>query len=276
MDGFTRRSRGDLVYHTAAVLEAPELAHGFSTRLGGVSGGDYASLNLRSATVCGDRQENVEENYRRLCAALGADVSRVVLARQVHSDRVLQVTEADAGKGLWRRRDYDADALMTDCPDLPLVVFSADCMVILLWAPGAGAVAAVHAGWRGTALGIAGKAVRELARAYGARPAELRAAIGPGIGPCCFETHDDVPRAMLASPMGEEARPFLRPAGTKWQVDLKGINRRQLELAGVPAERIAVSGLCTACHPELYWSHRRMGDRRGVQGAVILRREAAV
>ena len=266
---FIQHQAGDLLYHTAENLDAiPGVIHGFSTRLGGVSTGALASLNLRGAAASGDRPEHVTENYRRFCAALGVDESRSVLSCQVHRDTVRVVTGADAGKGLVLPRDYEADALITCVPGLPLFVFSADCMVILLCDPEAGCVGAVHAGWRGTALEIVKKAVKAMERQLGARPGRIRAAIGAGIGQCCFETDGDVPGAMERA-MGAETAPFLRRRGEKWLVDLKGLNRRQLEQAGVPAGQIDVSGLCTACHPEWYWSHRKMGDARGVQAAAI-------
>ncbi len=266
---FTQHDSNGVIYHTADALSAlPGIRHGFSTRLGGVSEGPLTSLNLRSAVASGDSRANVEENFRRLCAALGTDVSRVVLTHQVHRDTIRVVTGEDAGKGLWRRRDYDADAFITDQPGLPIAVFSADCIVVLLCDPVRRAVGAVHAGWRGTALNITGQTVGAMIRTFGTDPADLVCAIGAGIGPCCFETHDDVPEAMRAA-YGEEAEPFLRPKGMKWTVDLKGLNRRSLERCGVPRENISVSALCTACHPELYWSHRAMGDARGVQCAMI-------
>ena len=112
--------------------------------------------------------------------------------------------------------------------------------------------------------------VETMKKAYGTDPEHIRAAVGAGIGQCCFETHDDVPEAMLAA-LGDEAKPFIKAAGEKWQVDLKGLNHRWLTLAGVPEEQIDVCELCTACHPELYWSHRKMGDARGVQGAAIMK-----
>ena len=259
-----------LVYHTASNLDAIQgVAHGFSTRLGGVSTGALASLNLRGADAGGDAPEHVLENYRRFCAVIGAADSRVVLSHQVHGDIVRVVTEQDAGKGLYRQRDYAADALITDRPDLPLFVFSADCIVILLCDPVAGCVGAVHAGWRGTALRIVQKTVEQMAAEFGAQPERIQAAIGAGIAVCCFETDADVPQAM-ADAMGQEAQPFLQRRGEKWMVDLKGLNRRQLELAGVPGKQVEVSDLCTACHPELYWSHRKMGNARGVQAAAIL------
>lgn len=252
-------------------LTSPQLSgvhHGFSTRLGGVSAPPWDSLNLR--TGCGDRPEALRENYRRFCAAIGADVERVVLARQVHETTVRTVTAADAGKGLWRERDYTADALITNEKNLPLAVFSADCGILLLHDPVTGAVGGVHAGWRGCAGSIVEKTVREMGRVYGAAPADIRAAVGPCIGRCCFETDSDVPDAMRAA-LGAGAEPYLEKRGAKWHVDLAGLNRQWLLRSGVTPEHIDTCGLCTACRPDLFWSHRKMGEARGVQGAMIVR-----
>ena len=266
--GFVQRERDGLVYFAAESLSAQKgFVHGFSTRLGGVSTGHLASLNLRGSAPSGDSREHVEENYRRLCRALDLPAERMVLSHQVHTDQVRLVTEADAGKGLWCPRDYDADALITNVPGLPLAVFSADCIVILLFDPVGRAMGAVHSGWRGTALGILRKTVEEMNRAFGTEPGNLLAAIGPGIGTCCFETHDDVPQAMRQA-LGDAADAFIAPRGEKWTVDLKGINRLWLERTGVPSGRIEISPLCTACRTDLFWSHRRMGNARGVQCAV--------
>ncbi|MEG1918371.1 MAG: peptidoglycan editing factor PgeF [Oscillospiraceae bacterium] len=261
---FITHRQADLTYLTASGLDG--VPHGFSTRPGGVSAPPFDSLNLGIGR--GDAPEAVAENYRRFCAALGVDEARTVLSKQIHEDSIRTVTEDDAGKGLLRPRDYTADGLMTDVPDLPLVVFSADCGILLLSDPVTGAVAAVHAGWRGTASGIVGKAVRALQRVYGARPENLRAAIGPCIDSCCFETDDDVPAAMHAA-LGSAADPFLKKGEKKWQVDLKGLNRHWLLEAGVLPTGIDVCPLCTACHPELFWSHRKMGEGRGAQIALI-------
>ena len=266
---FVRHDQNGVVYHTAENLSAqPGVIHAFSTRLGGVSQGHLSSMNLRPAAASGDEPEHVQENYRRLCAAIGARAEDTVLSQQVHTDNVRAVTAEDRGKGLLRRRDYEADALITDQGGLFLTVFSADCIVILLSDPQAGCIGAVHAGWRGTALGVAAKTVEEMARRYGADPKRMEAAVGAGIGPCCFETHDDVPQAMERT-LGTEAAPYLKRKGEKWLVDLKGLNCHWLERAGLGKEHIQVNPLCTACHPELYWSHRTMGDRRGVQCAMI-------
>lgn len=260
---FHTQTKNDITYLTSDALTG--VCHGFSTRPGGVSPAPWDSLNLGVGR--GDALENVRENYRRFCAALGADEGRVVLSKQIHEDVVRHVTEADAGKGLWRDRDYPSvDAMVTDVPGLPLVVFSADCNVILLHDPVRRAIGACHAGWRGTALGIAGKTVREMVRLFGCHPGDIRAAIGPAIGQCCFETDDDVPQA-LRTALGAAVEPFITWNGRKYHIDLKAINALWLTQEGVSA--VDVCGHCTACHPELYWSHRKQGNARGSQIAMI-------
>ena len=136
----------------------------------------------------------------------------------------------------------------------------------MLHDPVHGAVGAAHAGWRGAACGIAYKTVLRMQELFGTDPGNLRAAIGAAIGPCCFETDADVPQALEAA-LGAEAESYITRRGPKWHVDLKGVNARWLEKAGV--RQIDVSPDCTACHPELYWSHRRMGQARGAQIAMI-------
>ena len=261
---FQLQQQGDLLYVTSDLLTAPELTHAFSTRQGGVSKAPWDSLNLGVGR--GDDLKDVEENYRRFCAALEMPLERVVLTKQVHEDTVRIVTEADAGKGLYRQRDYTADAFLTDVPGLPLIAFGADCIVILLFDPVKRCVGAVHSGWRGTAQGILKKAAETMCRQYGSRPADIRAAIGPGIGACCFETDDDVPEALCAA-LGEEALTYMEKQGSKWHVDLKAVNAHWLRLAGV--EQIDICPLCTACRPDLFWSHRKMGAARGGQVAAI-------
>lgn len=265
---FQTRDHNGVVYHTSSILDAPGLIHGFSTRLGGVSEGPFASLNFRGGGPEPDVRENVRENYRRFCEALGTDIHDVVQSQQVHEDTVRHVTGADRGKGLFAATDYTADALVTDEPGLSLMVFSADCIILLLHDPVTGSIGAVHAGWRGTALDLPAKAVRKMGRLFGARPEDIRVAVGAGIGPCCFETHDDVPNAMRSA-FGGGAEDYIRPRGEKWTVDLKGLNAWRLREAGVPAEQIDICPLCTACRGDLYWSHRKLGEHRGLQAALI-------
>ena len=245
-------------------LLAP-LPHGFSTRPGGVSPAPWDSLNLGPSR--GDAPENVRENYRRFCAVLGTEPEQAVLSQQTHTTNLRRVTAEDAGKGLTRPRDYrDVDALMTDVPGLALTVFSADCGVILLHDPVHAAIAAVHAGWRGTALGIAYKAVLRMQTEFGCAPEHIRAAIGPCIGRCCFEVGPEVPEAMRQA-LGPDAEAAIEPHGEKSHVDLKLLNRSWLEKAGVRA--IDICPDCTKCQTNRFWSHRVTGGNRGSQAAII-------
>ena len=263
---FHIHTKNDLVYLASDVLENNAITHGFSTRKGGVSPTPWDSLNLDDRR--GDDLANVHENFRRLCTALDTDVQRAVLSRQVHRSDVRRVTAVDCGKGLWQPQDYDsADALVTDVPGIPLIVFSADCNVLLLHDPVRRVVGAAHAGWRGTAAGIAAETVRVMAEDYGCDPADLRAAIGPAIGPCCFETDGDVPEAMRAA-LGRDAESCIMRRGEKFFVDNKSLNRIWLERCGVT--RIDVSCDCTKCQPERFWSHRVTQGRRGSLAAVIM------
>ncbi len=265
---FCTRLEQEVLFHTSSVLEHETIVHGFSTRVGGVSRGHFASLNLRVGGAAPDDSESVSENYRRFCSAVGADVRGVVLAAQVHEDSVRVISAEDAGKGLFVPRNYTADALVTNEPGLNLMVFSADCGIFLLHDPVSGCVGAVHAGWRGTALGLPAKTVGEMVRLYGAKPENIRMAVGAGIGPCCFETDRDVPDAMLSA-FGEGAQAYFEKRGGKWHVDLQAINLWRLGAAGIRAEHMDACRLCTACHGELYWSHRIVGENRGVQAALI-------
>jgi YfiH family protein len=224
-------------------------------------------MNLGHAR--GDDLELVKENYRRFCGAIGANVQNLVFSQQIHIDNVRVCTTEDAGKGLYRPRDYEADGLVTDVPGLPLVIFSADCLPVLLYDPVRRVIGACHCGWRGTAMGIARKTVETLCRVYGSRPTDILAAIGPGISQCCFETHRDVPDAIRAS-LGEAAEETILPLpNDKFRVDLKAVNSIWLQRAGLPLENISVTEQCTCCQPEKFWTHRLVGQARGSMAAII-------
>lgn len=257
-----------LEYEASPLLGTP---HGFSTRLGGVSGGHLAALNLGCHR--GDEEENLRENYRRFGAATGTDMARVVMTNQVHGVEVRAVDERDIKPDLLAPTPFEADGLVTDQPRITLVIFSADCIPILLFDPVRKVIAACHAGWRGTAGAIARVTVEAMKSRYGCDPGDIRAAIGPGIGPCCFETDGDVPQAMEAQ-LGSLAAPFVqevRPG--RYRVDLKGINRAILLQTGLSERLIDVSQDCTCCRHERYWSHRHTGGVRGSQAAAIMLEE---
>ena len=259
---FTVHFDGTLEYLRAEVLA--ESVHCFSTRYGGVSTGYLSSLNL--GVHRGDVPENLQKNYEILGRAVGFCPDDLVFTHQIHSDIVRRVGRRERGEGLLRPVPVDCDGLITNEPGVALAAFSADCTPILLYDPVCRAVGAVHAGWRGTASGIVAKAVDAMSREFGTDPSVLCAAIGPCIGPCCFETGPEVPEAMLNA-LGPDAETSIRPAGEKFYVNLKELNRLWLYRCGV--RRIDISPDCTHCQSERFWSHRHTGFDRGAQAAII-------
>ena len=260
----TTKKFGTLEYLVAEGISVP---HCFTTRLGGVSSGYLDSLNIGMHR--GDDPKNVEKNHEILANALGYDVKRCVLSHQVHTDIVRVVTEKDC-LGLDHHLQPECDGMITNTPGLALVVFTADCTPILLHDPVTGAVGAVHAGWRGTAMDIAGKAVKAMETAFGCNPKNIRAAIGPNIGFCCFEVDAEVPTAMVET-FGQAVENYIRPSDDKYYVNLKEINRHALSRAGVMC--IDMSTDCTACSHNRFWSHRVTRGQRGSQGAIIVCKE---
>jgi len=254
---------GALEYSVADSLEGA--VHCFSTRFGGVSERQLASLNL--GVHRGDSYDNVLKNYEILGNAVGFSPEQTVFTKQRHTDIIRVVDDSHCGEGLFRGVPDVCDGQITDQPGVALVTFSADCTPILLYDPVRQAIGAVHAGWRGTAQGIAAKAVEAMVREFGCQPAHIRAAIGPCISQCCFETDRDVPDAMVAA-LGEAARQAVIQKGEKFHVDLKRCNAMWLHRAGV--EIVDISPECTACHTDRYWSHRKVGDSRGSLAGVIM------
>ena len=218
----------------------------FTTRVGGVSEGPYASLNL--GRMLGDRPEHVAENRRRLCEAMGADLARLTTNRQQHS---ATVNRAHAG-----RRDEPGDGLWTDEPGVPMLKLTADCVPIAI-ARGQGpkpALALVHAGWRGLSEGI----VASGAAALGGQ--SLVAAVGPAIGPCCYEVGPDLADRFAARFGGDVVNGR--------HLDLWTSAERALREVGcADVDRVDV---CTRCNPDLFYSHRRDGKPRGSQGVIGL------
>jgi YfiH family protein len=214
----------------------------FTTRAGGVSDGVYASLNLTRGT--GDDAEKVEENRRLACAMLGLPHERLAFNRQVHSPTVHRAHPA--------RRGEPGDGLWTDEPRLPMLAMSADCLPIAIArTAGPPALAVLHAGWRGLAEGVVSEGVRAL---HADSTFELAAVVGPAIGPCCYEVGPEVSGLFDAD---------LTVGG---RLDLPRAAERALLDAGV--ERVERIDLCTRDNPELFFSHRRDGRARGVQGVI--------
>lgn len=255
-----------VVYYTfPAFDEIPFVRHGFSTRLGGVSEGIYASMNL--SFTRGDEDERVRENFRRFCGAIGVPAQQTVVSAQEHHTNLHVCTEADCGRGVTRERGYtDIDGLLTDRAGVVLCTQYADCVPLFFVDPVRRAVATSHAGWRGTVARIGAVTVERMCREYGCKRENILAAVGPSIGPCCFEVDAPVQQAFAAL---DEADGCIRPAGEKFYIDLWAVNRRILEAAGVPVAHITVTDLCTRCHPDVFWSHRATGGQRGSLAGFI-------
>jgi hypothetical protein len=227
--------------------ELPGARAAFSTRVGGVSEAPYQALNV--AILTGDEPDRVEENRRRLAESLGRDPAGVVMGRQVHGAE-LRRHEAPQEPRVYAdvvKSPDEVDAQATSEPGLTPLVMIADCLPVAMVGPGG--VAMAHCGWRGLAGGI-------VAEAAGAVAAEA-AAVGPGIGPCCYEVGEEVLSAF------EDLDGVARGR----MLDLSAVATALLERAGVGA--IERSGLCTSCNPELFYSHRRDGERTGRQAGLV-------
>ncbi len=239
----------------------------FTTRRGGVSAPPLDEMNLGFGR--GDERENVLRNYELSGNAAGFDASRTVAFSQIHKNGVCVATDRDAGEAfLPKKREFDA--VVTNTPWLPIATYHADCVPVFLLDTKSRAVGVAHAGWRGTALRTPAAAIREMERSFGSHPCDILAAIGPSIGACCFETHSDVPDAMLSA-FGKDAEKYITPDGNgKFHVSLPSLNALTLLDAGIPDENITVSDECTCCRSDLYWSHRATGGTRGAMAAFIM------
>lgn len=223
-----------------------------TTRQGGCSTGNYAAFNING--YCGDDEVHIAANKVALCGLLGIDSNRLVMPHQVHDCVVHRIDGPQQGviEGV--------DAVMTDVPQLCIGVSTADCIPVLLYDSTHRAVSAVHAGWRGTVLRIVQKAVEAMHNAYGTAPADLQAVIGPGISLDSFEVGDEVYDQFLSA--GFDMQPISR-RDAKWHVDLPMCNRLQLIEAGVPADYIQMTNICTYQQYDRYFSARRLGIQSG-------------
>lgn len=249
--------------------ESGLVSHGFSTRLGGVSRAPYDTMNL--SFTRGDNQEAVMENYRRIAAALDCSVDRMVLTHQTHTVTVRRVTQEDAGKGIIKERDYtDVDGLITNEPELTLVVFGADCVPLYFLDPVNKAIGLAHSGWRGTLNRMGAATLAAMTREYGTDPAEVIACIGPSICRSCYEVGEEVAEKFWSAFGSSAKKELMEENGNgKYQLDLWAANRRVLLDAGIKETKLQITDLCTCCNPELFFSHRRCGEKRGNLAAFL-------
>ena len=249
---------GVTFYRFAGLENHPGVSHAVFTRLGGVSEPPFAELNL--GHTVGDEPAAVEENHARIYRALEVTARDVVTAWLVHGRAVRVVDRRQAGQVI-----AQTDGLITQEPGLVLFQRFADCLPVLFYDPVHAAAGIAHAGWRGTLAGVAPATVRAMATAFGSRPRDLWAGVGPGIGPCCYEIGDDVTQAVGAAFEAPEA--LLPRVNGARHFDLPGANVRQLQSLGV--ERIEVAPFCTACRVDEFFSHRAEGGRTGRFGVAI-------
>lgn len=268
--------------------------HGFMTRIGGVSEGCFSSMNL--GFTRGDDPAAVAENFRRAAACFHTTPDRIVTGQQTHTKNVRVVTEADAGKGVTKPLDFaDVDGLVTNVPDLLLCTSHADCTPVFLVDPVKKAIGMTHSGWKGTVQCICRETVETMQRAYGTDPADLIAVIGPCNCGKCYEIGEDVAEQFIAlfgdaafnerfddaafnERCGDAAfkavltRRFDPETGAftgKYLLDQKEANKRILMAAGVPEAQIEISKLCTFERDDLFFSHRKMGTKRGTMVAFL-------
>ncbi len=256
------------VIKSKTLSEMPFLRHGFTSRHGGVSEGSYSSLNLGLNTD--DSRDNVLENYRISAERIGFDVNRLVLTEQVHSDKIVCVTEKDCGKRLFLKSDITkTDGLITNCKNVPIGVFTADCTPILLCDKNKKVVAAVHSGWKGTLLEIGKKTVQKMSNIFFCDPKDIVAVIGPSIKKCHFEVKDDVYSKFCESFGTDFIEKVSEKVQESYYIDTDLINKSSLMSAGILEENIKICPSCTFCESDKFFSHRASGGKTGRQCAFI-------
>lgn len=257
-----------LLYVAFPSLDDGNCIAAFTTRMGGVSRGKYAGMNMSFTN--GEDYAVVRENYNLLFSALGLNPERAVLSHQTHTDNIMTVTENDAGKGIIKSRDYDnIDGLITNCRGITLVTQFADCVPLLFYDPENQVIAASHAGWRGTVQEIGRKTVERMTKEFGTNPADIKAAIGPSIGKCCYEVDDPVFEGFKAIDYINNDDIFFKKENGKYMLDLWKANQLILLNAGVENKNICVTDLCTCCNSQYFHSHRASGGNRGNLAALI-------
>jgi YfiH family protein len=277
-----RTVRGLQILELAPLKKFPWLVHGFSTRVGGASVLDSGEHVFNLGFTEWDSREAVKKNRERFQSALSADALKLVTLRQFHSSviRAFQTSPVELCKG---------DASLTSTPGLLLGVQTADCVPILLVDPKKRAVAAIHAGWRGTLARIVEKTVGQMRVRFGCKPSDIIAAVGPSIGGCCYEVGTelvaeftsqfaDAERWFDELRTGDEPNPLQwlnmmppghQPPPKNVRLDLRKANRVQLLVAGLTDKNIYISDLCTACHTDLLFSYRKEADRSGRLMSVV-------
>ncbi|SFQ42353.1 conserved hypothetical protein [Lachnospiraceae bacterium XBB1006] len=269
-------AKNGVSYYSFSIFDNQPVRALFTTRNGGASHGCFESLNFGFSS--GDDPDCVRQNYERLAECLGTNVTHLVTSAQTHTNHVLVVDERHAGMGVTRPKDFsDIDALITATPGLGIVTAHADCTPVQFFDPVHRVIACAHSGWMGTLENISAAVISTMTARFQTDPSDLLIAIGPALCQDCFEVDEDVAfRFFDADPSYRRfhyTRRISNPAGdavTKYYLDLKRIISLELTNAGVLLEHVEVSELCTKCHPDLFFSHRNMGVKRGVMASAMI------
>ena len=268
MKNFIIENNNNILYGVFPALTEAWFVNACSCRKNGES--DIVAGTLNLALHVGDDVEKVLRNRKIFAEAVGVNAERFTTCQQVHGSKIVRVTEELIGSGA---KDFsntiaDTDALITNIPDVPLLLFYADCVPVLLADVETGAIGLEHAGWRGTVANIGAKTLVAMGEAFGTKPENVLAAIGPSIGACCYEV-DDFVRDQAS---GYE-KFFVPKGGGKYQLNLWGMNAKQLQEAGVPAEKITIAGICTNDNVELFCSYRAEQGKTGRMGVCLCARK---
>ena len=264
---FKSAKKNSIPYLQSAILgQCDFLDHAFCTRHGGVSQEDYKSLNVSYRE--GDEEFRVRQNWSKLAGSFDIPLERFLVLNQVHGNDILVAEAGDADVLFQAELNYDA--VVTNRTGLAVCIKTADCVPVLIADKAKKVVAAVHAGWKGTALAVSAKVLRLMYERYGSRPRDILAAIGPSIGLCCYEV-DEVTAEAFRAQKDNESFLFANTAkSSKWMVDLPEANRRQILDCGVPAVNIESSGYCTMCNSDIFFSHRGSGGITGRQISFMI------
>ena len=269
--------QGEMEYLTFPSFEKTGIvSHLFTTRTGGVSEGQFSSLNLSYAR--GDEPHRVTENYQRVADVLQCSLEQMVTSDQTHSTNIRVVDKRDGGKGILYPRDYsEIDGLITNQHDLVLSTFYADCVPLFFVDPVQKVIGLSHSGWKGTVGRIGAKTVEKMTAEYHCEPKNILAAIGPSICGACYEVSEDVAEQFRTcfpnleeDSNGRIHKILKEKENGKYQLDLWSANFEVLKSAGIPESNIAITDICTCCNPDVLFSHRASHGKRGNLGAFLM------
>ncbi len=262
--GFKKEQRGGVVFFTIPSFVERGFKAAFSSRIGGVSGGCYESLNFSLK-----REKNpghMRENFKRISDAAGFTYESIVLDNYEHGCGIYNAKKEDRGKGLLRETDLPkCDALIIDEPGITAVTLHADCVPLFYLDPSRAVAGVAHAGWRGVYGGLPGKIIQYMVKTYESDPKGILAAVGPHIFSCCYEVGEDL-AAMFEKQYSKDT---VERKDGKVFLDLEAAILKQFMDSGIAAENVTISNLCTSCHPELFYSYRRDKGKTGAMASLI-------